>query len=131
MGDRDKLLNDLKKTVAYLNKLHIKIIILGQNETYTIPYPTIAAKEVEYNSHISKHYLTEKSKEMNQFLSKNFAPYYVDVFNLNIFPLISPDNTPYMFDENHFTKYGADLVTKKIFKNPITTNFFNWDKEKH
>jgi peptidoglycan/LPS O-acetylase OafA/YrhL len=124
-GNRDKLLKDLNNTIAYLNKLHIKVIIIGQNETYSIPYPTIAAKELEYNSAIKHRYLTEKSKEMNQFLSENLAPYYVNDYNLNVSPLISANNTPYMFDENHFSKYGADMVTKIILKDPLVIKFFN------
>jgi peptidoglycan/LPS O-acetylase OafA/YrhL len=35
--DQDKLTQNLKKTIAYIEKLGIPIVIIGQNETYNIP----------------------------------------------------------------------------------------------
>jgi hypothetical protein len=36
---------------------------------------------------------------------------------------LSADNTPYMFDRNHYTKYGADVAVNKMLNNNIFKHF--------
>jgi len=120
-----ELLNNINETISYLNKYHIKSVIIGQNELYTIPYSTIAAQENQYNVRISKKYLLNDAFEMNNFLYQKLRPYYIDIINTNSFPPLSSGNVPYMDDENHYTKYGADITADKILSDPIIKNFLN------
>ncbi|WP_345950340.1 acyltransferase family protein [Mucilaginibacter sp. PAMB04274] len=48
-GNLEALEQNLENTLAYLKKYNIRVVILGQNETYTIPYPVVAARELQYN----------------------------------------------------------------------------------
>ena len=36
---------------------------------------------------------------------------------------LSTDHIPYMFDQNHFTKHGADNIISSIFLNKNFENF--------
>ena len=121
----EQLLNNINETISYLNKYHIKSVVIGQNEIYTIPYSTIAAQENQYNIRISKKYLVKDAYEINNFLYEKLKPYYINIINTNYTPPLSSDNTPYMDDENHYTKYGADLATDKILLDPIIKSFLN------
>jgi hypothetical protein len=119
----NKLSNDLKSTIDYINKYKIKVIVIGQTENYTIRYPIIVAKEYQFNRNLAAHFLNKDSYITNQVLSKKFQSVYIDIYNSNQKTPPSSVNTPYMFDNNHFTKYGADLATKKILSNAITEKF--------
>ncbi|KAA6438957.1 acyltransferase [Dyadobacter flavalbus] len=120
----EQVLGYIKKTIDYCNKYNIKVMIIGESETYNIPYPSIAAKEYEYESEESEKYLISSSYTFDNYLSENLKPYYVRIINMDSFPPLSKENTPYMFDENHFTKYGADLAINKILSDPISRSFF-------
>ncbi len=120
---KDQLVVNLKGTVAYLKKLNVPVVIFGQNETYTMSYPAIAAREYEYNSRLSDKYLDAKSFAMNNILKAELRQNYIDIYSLNNFPKISPSLSPYMADDNHFTKYGADCVVADILKDKMFLDF--------
>jgi peptidoglycan/LPS O-acetylase OafA/YrhL len=122
-NERVKLIEDLTKTFEHLEKLDIRPILLGQTETYNISFPTIAAREYENKVSISSNYLSEASLSINAFLKENFKKYYIDIYDLGNVSKISNAGVPYMFDQNHFTKFGADQITKLILKDKIFNNF--------
>ncbi|WP_166647972.1 acyltransferase family protein [Hymenobacter sp. UV11] len=127
---KDAVLNGMKEAIAYLEKYGIKAIIIGQNESYTIPYPTIAAKNMEYNINITRKYLNKHDYEMNDFLSNNLRPYYINIINTNTLPDLSSINEPYMFDTNHASRYGANLIVNKVLSDSIATRFLHSIAEK-
>jgi len=116
----NQMIMDIKYTVKYLDKLNIPVILIGQNETFKMPYTSILAKEEEYNMKLLTDQLDLESYEVNDLMKKHFGSNYVDIINRNDFPRFSKAVGPYMFDNNHFTKYGADLAVDKIFSNLIT-----------
>jgi len=122
-GDLVRLLARLNSTLKYLDSCGIKTMVIGQTEAYTIPYPVVVAKEFQYHLDLKAHFLIKSMSTTDKFLGKALPSAYVDIYNTTIPPL-SPDNKPYMFDENHLGKYGADLAVKKILTNPIAINFF-------
>lgn len=124
--DKESLISNLKETINYLHQHKIKVILLGQNETYIIPYTSIAAREYEYKEIMGYKYLDPSSKEINEILKDELFPYYINIYNLNSFPKLSTDNIPYMSDKNHFTKYGSDLVVKYILKNKEFKNLVSF-----
>ncbi|MCF0042536.1 acyltransferase family protein [Dyadobacter fanqingshengii] len=124
-GNIETLIPDIQKTIDYLVKLRIPIILIGQNETYLLPYATIAAREVNGNKNLSNKFINRKSREINSLLKSQFPKYYVDIYNTIMIKQISSLKVPYMFDENHFTKYGADLVSLRILTNANFKNFVN------
>ncbi|CAG5072018.1 hypothetical protein DYBT9623_03957 [Dyadobacter sp. CECT 9623] len=121
-ASKEVLLTDIQETLQYFKKLNLKVILIGQNETYTIPFSSIAARECEMDTELSYRYLDDSSLEVNDFLKSNLASMYVNIYDLNI-PKISADNVPYMFDQNHFTKYGADRVAIEIFRSKQFRSF--------
>jgi len=122
-GDLPKLQHDLTATIKYLAKYGIKTIVIGQTEAYTIPYPVVLAKEYQYHLDLKAHFLDKTTSLTNKFLANALPLVYVDIYNTATPPL-SLNNKPYMFDENHLGKYGADLAVKKILSNRIAINFF-------
>jgi len=116
------LLVDIKSTISYLEKLGIRVVIIGQTETYKQTYSFIAAKYVQYNVSKIKQYRVDKSIQLNTYLQNNLQNHYINVLSEMPAPLLSSTNVPYMFDKNHLTKYGADMVTKKILTNTLMHN---------
>ena len=115
----------LTEVIDYLKSEHLPVIIIGQGNIYTIPFSSIAAKSFEYERDFSNLYLDKKSLLMNDFLAKKFSPFYVDIFYRSETPGLNAGNVPYMFDKDHFTTYGADLVVQKIMTDSITARFLN------
>lgn len=116
----------LKSTINYFTRKNIKIILIGQSERYNVPYAFIKAKEEQFNINIRQQYIFKQGYSVNLFLKKNLEPYYVDIYNEGpIIPPLSPNDVPYMFDESHFTKYGADLTVQKIFANHLAKKFIS------
>lgn len=115
---KEQLLKDIKGTIAHLDKLGIRSIVLGQTETYKIDYSTIAAREHEYGIQTSENYLDAETKELNDYLKAGLKNKYVDLFRLNYFKKVSPEYIPYMFDQNHLTTYGVQqLLNGTVFRN--------------
>jgi peptidoglycan/LPS O-acetylase OafA/YrhL len=111
----NELVKRIRKTIDFLNKKNIPFVILGQNKTYTLAYPTIAAREFESG--------TVLALKTNDLLKSNFSTNYIDIYDLDDFPKLSQKNVPYMLDDNHFSKYGAELVAYQIFKDQKFSKF--------
>lgn len=112
--NKEQLITDLRNTIDYLHKLKIKAVIIGQNETYTMPYASIAALEYEHNETLWTNYFNRDSYLLNEALKKEFKDLYINIYSSKSIKHLSEDLTPYMSDENHFTKYGADLTVGEI-----------------
>jgi peptidoglycan/LPS O-acetylase OafA/YrhL len=119
-----QLVADFNKTIEYLNRYHIKVIIIGQNEIYKLPYPVILAKELQYDIKLLAKFISAESYAMNDHLITGLPNNYIDIINRIPFTTLSAKNAPYLFDENHFTKYGADLAVQKILADPLAPAFF-------
>lgn len=128
LGKEDELFGDLEETQAYLKKFNIPLILIGQNETYTASYPTIIAKEYEYGREVSSNYLNEKSYKIDEVLSKRFGAIYIDIINKKHSDIPKTPNDMYMFDENHFSKYGADFAVKKMLSNSKFNKFISAER---
>jgi hypothetical protein len=129
-GDDDRMIVDVKNTIKYLEKLKIPVLLIGQNEVYKMPYTSILAKENEYGIRISTSERDPDASKINYLMASEFKDAYVNIINTNIVPKLSPSSDPYMFDENHFTEYGADLAMKKIFSDHFTTQFISTVNER-
>jgi hypothetical protein len=114
--------DELYKVINYLKTQGIPVVIIGQNETYSIPYPSIEAKHFENNIDTRDLYLEKRTLTINNYLKEKYSPYYLNVYNDKTVGL-GPNYTPYMIDLNHFSKYGADLAVQKIFADPIFQRF--------
>lgn len=113
---KKELVPDIKKTIKYVKSFNIPVVILGQSETYITSYASIAAREIEYRTSFDKKFIDQESYKVNQALKQSLGSYYIDIFEVNTDKL-NKDNVPYMYDHNHYTKYGAEFVTNHIFKN--------------
>jgi peptidoglycan/LPS O-acetylase OafA/YrhL len=129
ISDTARLVTDLKTTIAFFARYKIKIIIIGQNETYKKNYPFLAAWENEYNQNISYKYLDEDSYTINEYLNQKLVSHYVNVYNVT--PTKVSNDIPYMIDKDHFSKYGAHMVCNSILSNRITSNFISTMRNHH
>jgi len=114
----------LLQVTQYLKTLGIPVIIMGQTNVYTIPFPTIIAKGMESNTDFTNIYSIKQAAAFNDFLKQKLKPYYIDVYYNKQIPAVSSNSDPFEFDRNHLSKYGADLVVKKILSDPIFIDQF-------
>lgn len=121
-SDQVTLLKRIETTLHFLDSLHLKYIVIGQSEVYTMSYPYIAAWENEFNTELSKKYILAQSTETNIFLKEHLKSSYVNIYN-NSAPQPSPNAEPYMFDYNHITSYGAKIAVEKILADSIGSKF--------
>jgi peptidoglycan/LPS O-acetylase OafA/YrhL len=121
---KKQLVPDLKNTIKYIESFNIPVIILGQSETYITSYSSIAAREIEYGTSLDKKFIDQESHQVNQTLKKSLGSHYIDIFEVHTDKL-NKDNTPYMYDYNHYTKYGADFVTNLIFNSQAFSPVLN------
>ncbi len=114
---KQDLKENLLKTIKYLQNKNIKVYVLGQTETYTIPYPKIVMLNLTFDKKMDSRYVDKEAEELNQYF-KSFIPKnnYIDIYNKTIMKYDSLTRTPYMFDDNHFTRFGADQVLEIIEK---------------
>ncbi|GAB2971765.1 hypothetical protein GCM10027049_01700 [Mucilaginibacter puniceus] len=124
-SNREKLEKDLRATIDYLEENKLKVIVIGQSEAYTITYPALKAKEIQFNTRLTNRYLRGQCYVVNNFLKDKFKPYYIDIINKNSFPALGPDYAPYIFDKDHFTPYGGELAINKILADSLGKSFFN------
>ncbi|WP_347159384.1 acyltransferase family protein [Pontibacter chitinilyticus] len=122
---QDSILFGIQEARDYLRKYNIPTLVIGQTETYKIPYETIAARDYEYGIHSGSRFLNDYTYELDSYLSKHLGPSYIRVINSNSFPSLSQDGAPYMADNHHVTPYGADLIVAKISTNPTARRFLS------
>lgn len=113
------ILNGLKTTIEYFNKHNIKAIIIGQSESYRIPYSSIAARSYEYDKKVSIEYLMKADYSIDAYLKHNLGDYYIKIINDKSFPPLSANYAPYIWDGNHVSKYGADLIVNKFLSDSL------------
>jgi peptidoglycan/LPS O-acetylase OafA/YrhL len=123
--NKEQDLNDIKETIKYLRNINVPVIVIGDNETYTIPFSSIAARDFQYSTNLSNRYLNVETVNISNFLKANLGEYYVDILNLKGIVKVYDGKVPYMFDKNHLTKYGADRVTENIMRDPKFIRFLN------
>jgi peptidoglycan/LPS O-acetylase OafA/YrhL len=111
------------KVIKYLKSLGIPVVIIGQTNVYTIPFPSIIAKGLENNSNVTDFYADKKTAIFNDFMKEKLSANYIDVYFRSDIPKLSPNLEPYLFDTDHLSKYGADLAVQKIFADPLFHRF--------
>lgn len=113
----EELLKGIQETLLYLNKYHIKTVIIGQTERYNVPFPVLAARKFDDSTVDLKRYVDETAYDLDQFLLNKLGnSKYLQVINKKNLPNLSPDYIPYMTDNHHVSKYGADLIVAKLWK---------------
>ncbi|CAG5072035.1 hypothetical protein DYBT9623_03973 [Dyadobacter sp. CECT 9623] len=116
-------MSDIHATITQLENLGLKVILLGQNETYIVPFASLVAREYEYGISLSKNFLEPHSAEANERLKREFSKQYIEIYDIEGIAKLSENHIPYMSDENHYTKYGADHVSNFIFADLKFQNF--------
>lgn len=119
----DQVITPLLEVIQYVQSLKIPIIIIGQNNEYSIDYSDVAAKGLENNSDVSSFYENKWAERVNDSCKQKLKGYYIDIYYKDKIPKLSPNNDPFMFDNNHLSKYGADLAVQKIFSDSLFINF--------
>lgn len=111
-----ELKDNILQMIRYYQSKNIKVYFIGQSESYDINFDKVILYN-HYNPAKSKEeYISSSSRKMNLYL-KSFIPanQYIDIFNLsNIRKYDSVNAMPYMSDNNHFTKFGADQIVNLI-----------------
>jgi len=108
------ILAGLKEALTYLELHNIPVVIVGQTERYTVNYPVVAARSFQYGTNNNSFYLDPYTQQIDALLKNGLKGRYVQVINSAVFPPLSSKGEPYMRDEDHVTKYGADLLVQKL-----------------
>ncbi|AUC22218.1 hypothetical protein BTO15_08985 [Polaribacter sejongensis] len=110
------LAKGINETIFFVEKLGIKLIILGQTEKYNINFSRVEAFKMIGKK--EKSYIDENSFLLNNNLKK-LVPVknYIDLFLRSEFKHYdNKTKTPYMFDDDHLSLYGADQVIDFLIK---------------
>lgn len=121
---KTEVIEELKQTVAYLKKLNIPVVVIGQNNVFTITYPAIIAKWNESNADNIELYTNKQAYYYNEIYKEKLKPFYVDIYYYSNMPKINKDNEPFYIDNDHFSKFGSDVVVEKILKDKTFINTF-------
>ncbi|AZI66628.1 acyltransferase [Kaistella daneshvariae] len=116
------LLPDLERTMNILSKLKIPVLIIGENETYKLNYEQIQKLNFLYPTIQEQNYLDAKKADINVLLKEKYGDDYLEIYRKL---KTSEGDQLYMFDTNHFTKFGADQVALKIMATKQILNILN------
>jgi len=115
--NKEGLVENLLNTIQYIESKDIKVVLVGQMESYSIPFPKILTINKTFGSDFTNRYIDEEGKELNEYfkllLDENV---YLDIYNKKI---IKFNSLPYMFDDNHLSKFGADQLVNIILKEKL------------
>jgi peptidoglycan/LPS O-acetylase OafA/YrhL/lysophospholipase L1-like esterase len=109
----------ITKTIDYLKKQNIPVVVIGQNNIFTIPFPAIMAKWNESRVDNVNLYINKEAYQYNQLYKAKLKPYYVDIYYYSNIPKLDGNYEPFIVDEDHLSAFGSDLVVKKIFKDTV------------
>lgn len=117
----DQIKSGLQELIKYFHKYEIKYLVIGQSESYTLPYPRIAM--LMQLGRKEKEFVNPKALWFNNMV-KQIIPKenYIEIYNSKEIDHLNKDKTvPYMIDSNHYSKYGADQVINKLVYNRVIT----------
>lgn len=127
-SEQNDILEDLDRTKRLLDQLGIPVLIIGESETYKLNYHQIKKLKFLYPSINEGNYLDIERKALNSLLKNKYRENYLDIYGLL---KKSKGANLYMFDTNHFTKFGADQVANKIIKTAMFKELLSRENEKY
>lgn len=114
---KEEISKNIDYTENYFSRYNIPILYIGQNQLYSIDFPTtyyFSKYDIQYGINIDSD---NNVKEINKFLINKLGNRYINILRLKIHE-ISKDGIPLMYDTSHFTEQGANqympLITSKI-----------------
>lgn len=114
----DELATGYKRFLAFFSEKGIPVLVIGQNRNYEMHFSKMAVINRTFGDRDHPdfdRYEDKITKEMYLWAKKRTpAESYIDIYDLVGFPKFAPDDTPYMVDNNHFSKWGADFVIGRI-----------------
>ncbi|WP_447769501.1 acyltransferase family protein [Sphingobacterium faecium] len=109
----------LQKVIQYFKEKNITLKMIGQTPSYSIIFPNILALKIKNSTVKEENYINPSSAHINHYL-QTFIPkdIYIDIYTL---PEVNKYNgqDPYMHDDDHLSKYGADQIIKYLLKNRL------------
>ena len=113
---KDDLIKKIKFTENYFKKYNIPVIYLGQTDNYPTDFPTHFYLKNDYNvESINTPQLQNKVYAANKLLLKILGNRYINLLDYKI-TKVNKDGTPYIYDQNHLTYYGAEQYRSFIVK---------------
>lgn len=106
-----------KEFLNYFKRNGVKILVIGQQESYTIAFSKIILlqKLLDKDNHFINRYIDiETKKDMEWVLEHTPRLQLLDIYNLDNIEKIDSVGVPYMVDKNHYTKMGADQMVEKV-----------------
>lgn len=115
----EDVLKNLKKTIHYFEKQDIKYLIIGQTETHLLDFPKVLMLENFGKS--PDQYINNKAEVFNKEIANVIpARNYINIYKLSeLNHFDSQRKIPYMFDNNHLTKFGSDQLVEKLISKRI------------
>ncbi|MGC4129291.1 MAG: hypothetical protein QM564_06965 [Bergeyella sp.] len=115
----DEIKEELIKTLRFLEKYNIDYLVVGQSETYKLGFPKVLMLK-----HLGKNeddFLDKETELYNKMLISILKPEnFIDIYkSKQIKHIDSSGKIPYMFDSNHYSKFGADQIVDKIISQRI------------
>jgi len=98
------VMEDIDWIEGFFERHGTPTLYIGQNEVYDQSYPM-----VRYIDHLFGRTTPPQPAcvAMNEILKEKLKEKYIDIMGVEV-QRVAPDGTPYMFDDDHLTQYGAE-----------------------
>ncbi|SFQ15450.1 acyltransferase family protein [Flavobacterium akiainvivens] len=124
----EDILKGLNEALAYFKKHNIPVVVIGQTERYTVPYPVVLARNYTGEGGVI-FYLEPYTQQIDALLRNRLKGNYVELMR-RPYKRMSTQGEPYMRDKDHLTKFGADQAVEWIKQDTVWQGFYN-ATEKH
>jgi peptidoglycan/LPS O-acetylase OafA/YrhL len=119
----DDVLKGINEALDYFKKYNIPVVVIGQTERYTVPYPLVLARNSQYGYDNSGFYTEPYTQQIDVLLRHRLKGRYVEMMGRQGVQVLSKQGEPYMRDKDHFTKFGADQAVEWISKDAVWQGF--------
>lgn len=118
----EAIVNGINEALAYFKKYSIPVVVIGQTERYTVPYPVVLARNFSGGKGVN-FYLETYTQQIDALLGNRLKGCYVEMMGRPYKPMTA-GGEPYMRDKDHLTKFGADQAVQWIKANNVWQQFF-------
>lgn len=120
----------LEKFIAKLSP-HSKVTILGPSIKFSAPVPALLAKSTLdqrdlINGRAKKSFARKQNQEVSRAAARSSAAYF-DLLDINCpggrCVATTAENVPIMYDDNHFTRQGAEAIVGELKKRGLLSAY--------
>ncbi|MGG7468667.1 acyltransferase family protein [Chryseobacterium arthrosphaerae] len=105
---------EIREIEDYFKRYNIPTLYIGQSRRYSIDFATVLMMNKKYGiqyKYDNVYFKTDTKN--NEYLKKFLGDKYIDILNFKVND-VDHNNTPYIYDSNHFSYYGTEQYREKL-----------------